>query len=145
MNFIYEKVNEADLKQYNLKDFQLSYWVIDKAEDTFLFGGGLTYPFRQHVMDESDFVNDYLFYLWSKGEMFEVHLAKGIGTLNLKDLKEGEPWVYVWDGLLSMTYQDEPDKAVETDIIDILKDALAVFGGGFKNRYFTNFIVKFNF
>ncbi len=147
MNFIFEEVNKDQLNQYDLQDFNPSHWVIDKEEDTFLFGGGLAHKFIQQIMDESEFVNDYVFYLWLQGDLFEAHLAKGSGTLNKKELKEGEPWLYVWDKLLSMTYrQPQSNKAVGEDKIAILKEALATYGGGVdRNRTTPYFTVKFNF
>ena len=144
MGFIFEEVNESDAIKYGL-DPKIKYWAIDRERDVFIYGGGLAKLFRQEVMDESDFVNDYIFFVGDKEDRYEVHLSKGKGTINRSELQNNEPWVYVWTKVLKIINVKNKNIEMNPRIFNLLKDGLGVFGGGFRNFIVPNFVVQFNF
>ena len=144
MGFIFEELNESDAIKYGL-DPKIKYWAIDRERNVFIYGGGLAKVFRQEVMDESDFVNDYVFFVGNKEDQYEVHLSKGKGTISRSELQNNEPWVYVWTKVLKIINVKNKKIEMNPEIFNLLKDGLAVFGGGFRNLIVPNFVVQFNF
>ena len=96
-------------------------------------------------MDESDFVNDYVFFLGNKEDRYEVHLSKGKGTINRSELQNNEPWVYVWTKILKIINVKNKTIEMNPEIFNLLKDGLKTYGGSGDNFFIPNYIVQFNF
>lgn len=144
MGFIFEKISQSDKNKYKLED-SVKYWSIDRERRLFIYGGGATNRFMQQVMEDIDFINDYVFFLGQNNERYKVHLSKGKGTTNKAELKNDAPWVYVWDKFIKIT-DLEGNIIDDTSIFyDSIKNSLKSFGGGFRNIFTPNFVVKFNF
>ena len=144
MGFIFEELNESDAIKYGL-DPKIKYWAIDRERNVFVYGGGLAKVFRQEVMDKSDFVNDYVFFVGNKEDQYEVHLSKGRGTINRSELQNNEPWVYVWTKVLKIINVKNKTIEMNPEIFNLLKDGLKTYGGSGDNFFIPNYIVQFNF
>lgn len=144
MGFIFEEINKSDAIKYGLDEI-VKYQAIDREKEVFIYGGGLAKVFRQEVMDKSDFVNEYVFFLGNKEDRYEVHLSRGKGTINRSELQNNEPWVYVWTKLLKIVNVKNKKNETNPKVFNLVKNGLEVFGGGFQNLIIPNFVVQFNF
>ncbi|NOR71049.1 MAG: hypothetical protein GQ532_15355 [Methylomarinum sp.] len=147
MTFINEYVSENDIKKYGLEEIQLSYnpayrkrgfssaykymWTIDRERETYLM---------RCRSGREEFSNRVTWVMNLQGELItiETDLAGG-GSHSYKE----KPYIKIWD-LVSI----ESSAHIQVEhqsIIQLLKEALMIYGDSGANSYVDDVIVKFNF
>ena len=146
MNFVNEYASDEDAKNYKLNDIWDRYnpiykgeyffgnqprWTVDREKNIFLMllGGG-----------RGEHGNRSKFLLWWDSEHVVVSLDLADGSSGNLD---SDPFFRVWD----MAFLEIPGhlKNKQKEVIDILKEALRVYGYRGVSKQRPNTIVKFNF
>lgn len=85
-------------------------------------------------------VERHVYKLRIKEKFIRFTLLNGQGSRTIDE----NPYIIVWDGIQSI-FPEHMYGYEKSVVVALLKEGLAVFGGGFSNRLLKRFIVQFNF
>lgn len=134
MNFKLEWLDEEARKQ---NDINRNSWVVDKERDIAMWTIGKHWQQRA----EGDYSETVMLKVQDKTYQFDLMPGK-----NFRHYIEGEVHEYIWEEIIRY-FPDDLNGNNPDEIIEILKEALKVYGGGWyeNNKYHPEFTVSFNF
>jgi len=136
MAFVNEVVSDEDIDRYGLpfKKGSGRYWTRDAERDFYLWGGSQGNPAIEDCIE-------WRFHLFLYSREIIFSLSRGRGSKKFSE----SPYVICWDSIKRVS-ADGLEAVGENAAIEILKEALIVYGeGGQDNKYTPRREIRFNF